>query len=217
MSAANMRKALLVLILLVPVAAFAQYVSYWFQGWQRQGNARDAQEYFMVPGAGIYFTYAPTNRVIINAFTNAPIPGSGPWFSDGTNVWWTNTIPGQVYIGNGSGPHINLYTDGRGNFESNLTTKAKLSSLTLEVSSNAVFGGILYGNGAGLSNVPCTTIGLTITQYMTDFMLGQITNVYSNGLLVVTGLYVIPVTPLLGAGGDALLGAGGDAMTGAGG
>ncbi len=65
-------KILTVLIILCSTAS-AQYVSYWFQGWQRQGNARDAQEYFIVPGANVLFTYQ-TNRVIINA------PGGSGFF-----------------------------------------------------------------------------------------------------------------------------------------
>lgn len=177
-----MKRAAILFLLLVPLIVFGQTVSYWFQGWERKPDARQAQEYFMLPGYGMTFTYA-NNRVILNVNTSAlPSPAVGPWSTDGTNVWWTNTIPGQVYIGNGSGPHINLYTDGRGNFESNLTTKAKLSSLTLEVSSNAVFGGILYGNGAGLTNVP--TVGLTTN--FTVFLSNGDTNqlFFTNGLLV---------------------------------
>lgn len=55
--------------------------------------------------------------------------------------------------------------------------------------------GVFYGNGGGLTNIGWpNTVGITTTQYITDFLVGQITNVFSNGLLVVTGAYVPPVS-----------------------
>lgn len=59
------RFAVLVVFLMTSGLCPAQ-VSYWFRGWQTKPDARQAQEYFMVPGANVVFTYA-TNRVIINA------------------------------------------------------------------------------------------------------------------------------------------------------
>lgn len=61
---------------------------------------------------------------------------------------------------------------------------------------NISTNGIIYGNGLGLTNVPFTTSGLSITQYITDFLSGQITNVFSNGLLIASGTYVVPPSGL---------------------
>lgn len=82
------------------------------------------------------------------------------------------------------------------------------------VSSNLT-ASAFFGDGSGLTGVS-GTVGLTITQHITDFILGAITNVYSNGLLVATGAFVVPVGPLIGAGGDTMLGAFGESLEGAG-
>ena len=57
---------ILFLLALLGLSASAQTVSYWFQQWQRKPDAQQAQEYFMVPGANMTFTYA-SNHVILNA------------------------------------------------------------------------------------------------------------------------------------------------------
>lgn len=49
--------------------------SYWFQGWERKPDAKQAQAYFMLPGTNVTFTYL-TNRVIINAGVGG---GGGPF------------------------------------------------------------------------------------------------------------------------------------------
>ena len=61
---------------------------------------------------------------------------------------------------------------------------------------NILPGGTLSGNGAGLTNVPCTTTGLSITQNVVLWLTSvtnqfAYTNVFSNGLLVASG----PVAP----------------------
>lgn len=40
--------------------------SYWFSQWEKKPDAQTAQQFFMVPGANVTFTYA-TNHVIINS------------------------------------------------------------------------------------------------------------------------------------------------------
>lgn len=56
------------------------------------------------------------------------------------------------------------------------------------------FSRYFSGNGGGLTNVGWhNTVGITTTQYITDFLVGQITNVFSNGLLVATGTWIPPV------------------------
>lgn len=391
----NMRKALAVFLLLIPLAAFGQYISYWFQGWQRQGDAADAQAYFMRPGTNIVFTYA-SNRVYINAsgtITNiasstnsvyaqyatnwlgsnsmwasvtnlvsttsnglsgayvlkagdtmsGPLNIQGATFSydvpntkakvtvgadevlslDSTfangsvffgynnlglprenagsvsigdnsyaldygvalgylSIAWTNAVAiggsttandDSVAIGNGLTSGIFGISIGRnsavGDYGIGIGNSINApTAYSISIGENADSGGLNASSiaigplakaqydysmalgtnaqinavgaveiGEGTANVPwalhyrgvplvnsngvllvtAPTVGVTATQFITDFMLGQITNVYSNGLLVATGLYVVPITPLLGAGGDAMLGAGGDSMTGAGG
>lgn len=64
--------------------------------------------------------------------------------------------------------------------------------------------GTVHTNQVGVQ-----TVGLTITQNVMDFVLGAITNVYSNGLLVATGEYVVP---MIAAAGDVILGAFGETL-----
>jgi hypothetical protein len=80
------RFAALITVLFFCLAATAQTISYWFQGFQTQPDAQLAQQYFFVPGQGIYFTYA-TNHVIINS------SGGGT-----TNYYTTNYYTTNVYV-----------------------------------------------------------------------------------------------------------------------
>jgi hypothetical protein len=57
---------LLVLVVILFAGTAEAQVTYWFQGWQRQPDAKTAQEYFMLPGTSVTFTYT-NNRVVINA------------------------------------------------------------------------------------------------------------------------------------------------------
>lgn len=64
-SGSLMRRFLAIAIAGVALTAAAQ-VTYWFQGFQRQPGAKQAQEYFILPGTNITFTYT-NNRVVINS------------------------------------------------------------------------------------------------------------------------------------------------------
>lgn len=54
-----MRTRLIALFLLIGFVAAAQ-VSYWFSGFQRQGSAQLAQQYFFRPGTNLVFSYDGT-------------------------------------------------------------------------------------------------------------------------------------------------------------
>lgn len=155
---------------------------------------------------------------------------------------WTPGV-GQVFIGNwlwstggitvGSAPlqgsleqdAVGWFTDkpwqfGPGAFCSMLAQDGSVVIIDnthwLGAISNETTRARYYGDGLGLTNIT-GTVGLTITQHITDFILGSITNVYSNGLLVATGAYVVPpAAGLQGAGGDNMLGAYGESLEPAG-
>lgn len=91
-------KTILAILMLVCLSASAQ-PSYWFQNFERQGNAQLAQQYFFRSGSNVYINF--TNPyVYINATggggTNAGPPGPpGPQGPAGTNgVNGTNGLPG---------------------------------------------------------------------------------------------------------------------------
>ncbi len=58
-------------LLLCSVSAMGQ-ASYWFNNWERSGNAQQAQQYFMLPGTGINFTYD-------SALQHVTINGAAPY------------------------------------------------------------------------------------------------------------------------------------------
>ena len=91
------RLAAIIALVLVCFTALAQTVSFWFEGWQRKPDAKQASEYFMAPGFGIYFTYQ-TNRVIVNTI------GGG-----GTNYGMTTNF--SVIFGDSS-THTLCFTNG---------------------------------------------------------------------------------------------------------
>lgn len=112
---------------------------------------------------------------------------------------------------------------GGGSFGSYLGTNGEI----IIADSGIVHGGItnnpfgagyawFFGNGGGLTNLHFTTTGVSITQHVADFILGNITNVFSNGLLVATGPYVAPpsATAMLGEDGGAMLGEDGGKILG---
>lgn len=109
-----------------------------------------------------------------------------------TNVW------GNVYIGDAVAPMAISVTDPGGIVLASVSYNGTISA-------PAFIGGSFIGNGAGLTGLPCTctNIGLATTQYLTDFVIGPITNVYSNGLLVVSGVYF---NVILGEDGIDMLG-----------
>lgn len=177
-----------VLFLLCFCLTASGQVSYWFSQWQRKPDAKTAQEFFMLAGTNVLFTYT-NNHVVINSSgggSPTPPPGFSYWYSDGTNLWWTNSSPSEVRIGKTGGQwNIQLRTDGTANFYSNVTVKATLYAGTLDVDGDiSSLTGVFYGDGSGLSNVVCTTVGLTVTQRV--MLAGSVLqdNVYSNGLLV---------------------------------
>lgn len=160
-----------------------------------------------------------TNLVVTADVMNGPgLILTPPWLaSQGGNLLsWTNN-DGSVRIIN------NVRVDQFGNLSTaDITVFGTLYSEfgfvdlaapggKISGSTNAVF----FGDGGNLTNIS-GTVGLTITQHITDFLLGNITNLYSNGLLVATGTYVVPSAPMIGAGGDTMLGAYGESLEPAG-
>lgn len=96
----------------------AQTVSYWFQGWQRKPDAKQAQEYFIVPGANVIFTYQ-TNRVIINA------PGGSGFFQligDVTAPLGPSPLTTTLKNTGTPGTYVKTTFDAQGRETSGLTT-----------------------------------------------------------------------------------------------
>ena len=60
-----MKSRVVIALLLVASSVMGQ-PSYWFQGFQRQGNAQLAQQYFFLPGANMTFTF-DGKHVILNS------------------------------------------------------------------------------------------------------------------------------------------------------
>lgn len=60
-----MKRLALILLLCSGLGVWAQ-PSYWWSQLQRKPDAKQSQEFWFVPGQGIFFTYQ-TNHVIINA------------------------------------------------------------------------------------------------------------------------------------------------------
>lgn len=135
-----MKRAAILFLLLVPLIVFGQTVSYWFQGWQRKPDAKQAQEYFMVPGANVAFTYA-TNHVIINAV------GGGGLFQ----------LTGDVLGGAGVPVPTTLAVIGAGGVNTKITfdTKGRVTGSAAAQLASADFVNqgstttLLHGNAAG--------------------------------------------------------------------
>lgn len=137
-------RAVAILAVLLAQPALGQ-PSYWFQGFQRQGNAQLAQRYFFLAGPGISLT-------------------------------WTNPY---VYI-NATGTNIATAT--------NATYAAYAQFATNWLGSNSMWSA-LAGNPFGYST---GTVGLSVTQFYNDLMVGTRSNVFSNGLLVASGSWTGP-------------------------
>jgi len=180
-----MKKLLTLAVLLCATVSQAQ-VSYWFSQWQRRGDAADVQDFFMWPGNNVTFSYA-SNHVIINSAgggTTNYIPGFGITF----NVIgpYTYEIEGAAAPAPPPAPELT------GDVESGPGYGAQVATVT-NVSPLGLAGQVLTATGTGITwkDLP-GCVGLSITQHMTDFLIGAITNVFSNGLLVATGPYVTP-------------------------
>lgn len=150
-----MRKALAVFLLLIPLAAFGQYISYWFQGWQRQGDAADAQAYFMRPGTNIVFTYA-SNRVYINAsgtITNLSIATNALYAQYATNWLGSNSmwLAMTNYVGS--------------NFCTGLTTNF---DVVLWMGGTTNIATLYFTNGLLKNMIGAAPIPPVATQHLTD-------------------------------------------------
>lgn len=66
-----MKRLALILLLGSVLAASAQTISYWWSQELKKPDAKQSQEFFFIPGLGVYFTYT-NNRVVINASNTAP-------------------------------------------------------------------------------------------------------------------------------------------------
>lgn len=184
-----MKRAAILILLILGVGVFAQTISYFNSGFLRQPNAVMDRDYLGVTnftaGTNILFTHPSPLVYQINLSGGSPMPpASGVWYTDGTNIWWTNSIPGQVQIGDGSTMKVKLSTDGQGVFESNLTSKAKLASQTLEVSSTSAFGDLMRIRGGGVQLTNCSLL-VTGAQYIA-LSNGAAYVLFTNGTLTVS-------------------------------
>lgn len=176
-------------------------------------------------GGETLFQTGETNVAVTNLVINGDV-GTGyglvlssPWVASlGGRMLVRSVTSGAVEVANGIATDMfdNLYT---ADITVQGTLYANYGFIDLNFGGGGKYAGstngIFFGDGSGLTNVP--TVGLTITQHITDFILGSITNVYSNGLLVATGSYVVPpAAALQGAGGDNMLGAYGESLEPAG-
>lgn len=85
------RIAPVVALVLICFTALASTPSYWFSQWQVKPDAQQAQQFFMLAGTNILFTYR-TNHVIINSSGGGlgppgPPGPAGPPGPPGTNAF----------------------------------------------------------------------------------------------------------------------------------
>jgi hypothetical protein len=157
------RIILVLLVLSFCLPALAQ-PSYWFTGFQRQGNAKLAQQYFFLAGSNISFTYPnDLQHVIINSSgggggTNAGPPGptgpagpQGPMGASGTNGVSATIAAGLVYT-NAAGSPAGVTNRG--------TPTAAIFDFTLPVGPMGPQGppGPSGSGGGGATNIWTTNI-----------------------------------------------------------
>lgn len=112
------RAAPIIALVLICFTVLASTPSYWFSQWQVKPDAQQAQQFFMLPGANINFTYG-SNHVIINATGGIGPPGpAGPPGANGTNG--VNGINGTNGVNGTNG------ANGTNAFVSGLTTNFAL-------------------------------------------------------------------------------------------
>ena len=91
----NMRRIALFALLLLLCLTVNGQPSYWFQNFQRSGDAQAAQKYFLIAGTNMTFTFdAGFQHLILNA-------GAGGGGGSGTGVFG-GTFYG-TFVGNGAG------------------------------------------------------------------------------------------------------------------
>ena len=96
--------------LLLTATASAQ-VSYWLSQLQRKPDAQQSQEFWFVPGQGVFFTYA-TNHVIINAGAGAGFAATNlSGLFPGTNITFTTNASGLTINASGGGATVGLTTN----------------------------------------------------------------------------------------------------------
>jgi hypothetical protein len=150
------RFAALITVLFFCLAATAQTISYWFQGFQTQPDAQLAQQYFFVPGQGIYFTYA-TNHVIINS------SGGGGT----TNYYTTNYYTTNVYVITTNNFNIttnnyttNLYTITTNTYTTNIYSVLQTNIYATNLIGLAAGTNILFTtNASGVLSINATSGG----------------------------------------------------------
>ena len=167
-----MKKLILTLLAAItPLIAFSQYQPWavqWLQCASTAEMGRNCMGITNWPGSGGTTNYIPGLGI---AFTynppytyeiSAPVPAPPP----------PPELTGDVESGPGYGAQVATVTN---------------------VSPLGLAGQVLTATGTGITwkDLP-GCVGLSITQHMTDFLIGAITNVFSNGLLVATGPYVTP-------------------------
>lgn len=92
-----MKRLALILLLASSLGALAQQ-SYWWSQMVKKPDAKQSQEFFFVPGQGVFFTYQ-TNRVIINASGGT----GGTNYVAGTNIVFTLIGPTTYEVSLGFG------------------------------------------------------------------------------------------------------------------
>lgn len=134
-------KWLCTILLLLPVLSQSQ-VSYWFQGFQRQGNAQYAQQYFFLAGSNVVITYTNPYVYINSTGTNVVLP----------NVYATNVInpPWQIGCPNLTN-WCQIQTNVLGNYQ------PLCANLTAWCANNPA----TYTNGLGGGGSPQTNISYT--------------------------------------------------------
>lgn len=153
-------------VLCLALSATAAQPTYWWSQMIVKPDAKTSQEFFFVPGYGITFSYA-TNRVILNC--------SGTNIASATNAVYAGTATN--WLGSNA-----LYL---------LLSAGTNSASTNWLGSNSMWQA-LSGNPFNYLTNCCTNVGLTITQHYTDLVLGAVSNLFVNGLLVASGPYVAP-------------------------
>lgn len=175
-----MKRAAILFLLLVPLIVFGQTVSYWFQGWQRKPDAQQAQEYFMVPGANMTFTYA-TNHVILNT-----VGGAGLFQLTGDVLGGVGVpVPTTLAVIGAGGVNTKITFDTKGR----VTGSAAAQLASADFANQGTTTTVLHGNAAGnpswgsvnlATDVTGTLPGVWITGGNTlgagTFFLGSIDN-----------------------------------------
>jgi hypothetical protein len=147
-------KLVAILLMLSSVAGHAQ-VSYWWSQLQRKPDAKQSQEFWFVPGQGIFFTYE-TNHVIINSGATSGFAATNlTVLFPGTNITFTTNALGLTINSGGGGATVGLTTNFPVIF-GNLTTNTLFftNGLLMAINSIPAHGSSIILPGGGYLTQP---------------------------------------------------------------